>query len=396
MRDAIARLPASKIREVANAGIGCDDVLAFWFGESDEVTPEPVRQAAMRSLDAGETFYAHNLGLPELRTKLADYCSGLHAAVDAERIAVTSSGVNALMLAMQLLVEAGDEVAAVVPLWPNLTAQARIMGARVRRVALQPRHGQWQLDLDALLDAITPATRVLLLNAPNNPTGWTLSRDEQRTILARCRRTGTWIVADEVYERLYFDGGARGEPPVGAASGAGAVAPSFLDLASDADRLIVVHSFSKSFLMTGWRLGWLVLPRGHLDAIGKLIEFNTSCAPAFVQRGGMAALDIAPEFVPRLQRRLHGCRDRLIGQLQALPGVEVSHPRGGMYAFLRVHGRSDSLAFAKLLVRQYGLGLAPGVAFGDEGEGWLRWCFASRDPQRLDAGVQRLARALAL
>ena len=385
MRDAIARLPASKIREVANAALalGRDDVLAFWFGESDEVTPEAVRAAAAKSLHDGETFYAHNLGLPPLRAGLAAYLSALHVPVDAERIAVTSSGVNALMLAMQLLAGAGDEVAAVVPLWPNLTAQAQIMGASVRRIAIEPRQGRWTLDLDALREAVTPATRVLLLNAPNNPTGWTLTREEQVAILTHCRATGTWIVADEVYERLYFADDAR-------------AAPSFLDIAGDDDRLVVVHSFSKSFLMTGWRLGWMVLPRGHLDAIGKLIEFNTSCAPVFVQRGALAALDIAPSFVPALVQRLRGCRDRLIAGLRALPGVEVASPPGGMYAFFRVAGQDDSLAFAKHLVAAHGLGLAPGAAFGDEGEGWLRWCFASRDAHRLDAGVQRLAKALDL
>jgi aspartate/methionine/tyrosine aminotransferase len=382
MRDAIAELPGSKIREVANAAMGRDDVLAFWFGESDEVTPEAVRRAAADSLLDGETFYSHNLGLPELRQALAAYCSGLHAAVDVDRIVVTSSGVNGLMLAMQMLAGARDEVVAVVPLWPNLTAQAAIMGATVRRISLRPRHGQWSLDLDELRSAVTPATQVLLLNAPNNPTGWTLTRDEQRAILSHCRRTGTWIVADEVYERIHF--------------GAGPAAPSFLDIATDDDRLVVAHSFSKSFLMTGWRLGWLVLPRGHLDAAGKLVEFNTSCAPVFVQRGGLAALAIAPEFVPGLVQRLRGCRDRLVGALAALPGVEVTPPAGGMYAFFRVAGQDDSLAFAKQLVEQHGLGLAPGVAFGPEGEGWLRWCFASRDPQRLTAGVQRLAKALGL
>ena len=382
MRDTIARLPGSKIREVANAAMGRDDVLAFWFGESDEVTPEPVRNAAAHSLQRGETFYSHNLGLIELRQALADYCSTLHGAVDVERIAVTSSGVNALMLAMQMLAGAGDEVAAVVPLWPNLTAQASIMGASVRRIALRPVQGRWTLDLDCLREAVTPATRVLLINAPNNPTGWTLSRAEQVAILAHCRATGTWILADEVYERIHF--------------GAGPSAPSFLDIADDDDRLVVAHSFSKSFLMTGWRLGWLVLPRGHLGAIGKLIEFNTSCAPVFVQRGGLAALQMAPDFAPALVERLRGCRDRLIPQLAVLPGVEVASPPGGMYAFFRVQGQDDSLAFAKRLVEHHGLGLAPGVAFGAEGEGWLRWCFASRDPLRLDAGVRRLAGAIAL
>jgi aspartate/methionine/tyrosine aminotransferase len=382
MRETIARLPGSKIRDVANAAMGRDDVLAFWFGESDEPTPDAVRDAAASSLHRGETFYSHNLGLPELRQALAEYTTALHRPVDVQRIAVTSSGVNALMLAMQLLAGAGDEVAAVVPLWPNLTAQAEIMGARVRRIALRPLQGRWTLDLDALREAVTPATRVLLINAPNNPTGWTLASDEQQAILDHCRRTGTWIVADEVYERLHY--------------GAGLAAPSFLDIAGDDDRLVVAHSFSKSFLMTGWRLGWLVLPRGHLDAIGKLIEFNTSCAPVFVQRGGLAALQLAPDFVPGLVERLRGCRDRLVPQLAALPGVQVSSPPGGMYAFFRVQGQDDSLAFARQLVERHGLGLAPGVAFGPEGEGWLRWCFASRDPQRLDAGVRRLAAGLGL
>ncbi len=380
MRQAIAELPASKIREVANAGLGRDDVLAFWFGESDEVTPEAVRQAAAESLLRGETFYAHNLGLPELRAALRDYTQRLHGPFDDERIAVTSSGVNALMLAMQMLVNAGDEVAAVVPLWPNLTAQAQIMGARLVRIALLPHGGRWMLDLDRLRHAVTSATQVLLLNAPNNPTGWTLSRDDQRTILEHCRRTGTWIIADEVYERIWF--------------GAGATAPSFLDIADADDRLVVVHSFSKSFLMTGWRLGWLVLPRGHLDAIGKLIEFNTSCTPVFVQRGGLAALAAADASVPALVARLRHCRDLLVTGLSAMPGVTLHRPEGGLYAFFRVEGRDDSLAFARHLVEAHGLGLAPGAAFGDEGEGWLRWCFASHDPSRLSAGLDRLAAAL--
>jgi aspartate/methionine/tyrosine aminotransferase len=381
MRSVIAELPASKIREVANAGLGRSDVLPFWFGESDEVTPDFIREAAVRSLHDGETFYAHNLGLPELRSALSTYVSGLHRPVPAQRIAVASSGVNALMLAMQTLAGAGDEVVAVVPVWPNLTAQPVILGAQVTRVALRPQGGAWKLDLDALFAAVTPRSKVLLLNAPNNPTGWTLSRAEQEAILAHCRRTGTWIVADEVYERVYFDG---------------ACAPSFLDVAEPDDRLIVVHSFSKSFLMTGWRLGWLVLPPALVDAVGKLIEFNTSCAPVFVQRAGLAALAGAADFVPGLVQRLKNCRDTLLPQLAVLPGVQVAVPAGGMYAFFRVEGQDDSLTFAKRLVTEAGLGLAPGVAFGAEAEGWLRWCFASKDPQRLTQGVERLRRHLGL
>ena len=389
MRQVIADLSASRIREVANAGLGRSDVLAFWFGESDEVTPMAVRDAAVTSIEAGETFYAHNLGLPALREALAGYVSSLHRPVGAERIAVTSSGVSALMLAQQALVDAGDEVVVVVPVWPNLTAQPAILGARVRRVSLRAERGAWRLDMDALLAAVTSATRVLVLNAPNNPTGWTLTRAEQQVILDHCRRTGTWIVSDEVYERLYY-------PDVLPLPGQAVCAPSFLDIAEPDDRLVVVHSFSKSFLMTGWRLGNLVAPAALIEQLGKLIEFNTSCAPVFVQRAGLAALADAPVAVPALQSRLRVCRDTLVGALRTVPRVEVATPPGAMYAFLRVEGETDSLALAKWLVTEHGLGLAPGTAFGDEAEGWLRWCFASRQPQRLLQGVDRLARALAL
>ena len=380
------------IRQVANAGMGRSDVLKFWFGESDEVTPAFIRDVAAASLLQGETFYAHNLGLPELREAIAGYATSLRtegaAAIGADRIAVTSGGVSALMLAVQAVVDAGDEVVAVTPVWPNLTAQPAIMGAVVKCVSLHPAAGQWQLDMAKLLVAITSKTKLLIINAPNNPTGWTLSRAEQQTILDHCRRTGTWILADEVYERLYFE-----KTPNGAA-------PSFLDIAGPEDRLMVAHSFSKSFLMTGWRLGWLVLPPAAMDAAGKLLEFNTSCAPVFAQRGGLAALAMADSFVPGLVVRMQACRDRLLTGLQAMPRISVASPPGGMYAFFRVEGEDDSLALAKRLVADHGLGLAPGAAFGlkgeNEGEGWLRWCFASRDPARLDEGLHRLRRAIGL
>ena len=385
LRSVIDELPASKIREVANAAMERRDVLAFWFGESDETTPSFIRDAAAASLAAGETFYSHNLGLAELRDAIAGYVSSLHPAVGSDRIAVTSSGVSALMLAMQALVGAGDEVVAVVPVWPNLTAQPAILGAQVTRFALRPdAAGEWRLDVGALCRAVTNRTRVLLVNSPNNPTGWTLTRDEQRVLLEHCRTTGTWIVADEVYERVYFGDDRR------------AAAPSFLDIADTDDRLIVVHSFSKSFLMTGWRLGWLVVPPGTAPSFAKLIEFNTSCAPVFVQRAGLAALANATSFVPGLVERLRGCRDALLPLLRAIPGVQVATPRGGLYAFLRAPGSDDSLAFAKRLVHEAGLGIAPGAAFGAEGEGWLRWCFASRDPARLGVGADRLAAFLRL
>ncbi|MDP3411587.1 MAG: pyridoxal phosphate-dependent aminotransferase [Polaromonas sp.] len=411
MRQVVLDLEESLIRQVANAGMGRSDVLKFWFGESDEVTPAFIREAAARSLSEGETFYAHNLGLAELREAIAAYCSSLRcegaAPIGADRIAVTSGGVNALMLAVQAVVDAGDEVVAVTPVWPNLTAQPAIMGARVRCVSLKPVAGRWQLDMDELLATVTSATRLLIVNSPNNPTGWTLSRAEQEVLLAHCRKTGTWILADEVYERLYYEdspnGPAPGRPKPGAplvgegrspSGGNHVCAPSFLDIALPDDRLMVAHSFSKSFLKTGWRLGWLVLPAAFTTHMGKLIEFNTSCAPVFIQRAGVVALQRTDEVTPQVVAHLKSCRDTLVPLLQAAPGVELAPAPGGMYAFFRLAGQGDSFATAKRLVVEAGLGLAPGDAFSADRsaamQGWLRWCFASQDPARLREGVDRL------
>ena len=395
MRKAVLNLEESMIRQVANAGMGRADVLKFWFGESDDITPAFITGAAIASLQQGETFYTHNLGLPELREAIAAYSTGLRcpgaAPIGADRIAVTSGGVNALMLAVQALVDAGDEVVAVTPVWPNLTAQPLIMGAVLRCVSLKPVAGEWRLDMAELLGAITPATKLLIVNAPNNPTGWTLSRAEQESILAHCRRTGTWILADEVYERLYFEPTPNG------------CAPSFLDIATPEDRLVVAHSFSKSFLMTGWRLGWLVMPASMTPHMGKLVEFNTSCAPVFIQRAGLVALQRTDDVTPQLVAHLKACRNTLVPLLQALPGVEVAPAKGGMYAFFRLTDQKrfgDSLETAKRLVVEAGLGLAPGNAFmvnpGPDAQGWLRWCFASRDVDRLGQGVDRLKHWLTL
>lgn len=383
MRSTVLNLEESRIREVANAGMGRADVLPFWFGESDEGTPDVVREAAIASLQRGETFYSHNLGLSELRTAVAAYASQLHGTVTADRIAITSGGVNALMLAVQALVDAGDEVVAITPVWPNLVAQPRIMGAHVRCVPLAPDAvGVWRLEMSSLLTAVSARTKLLIINAPNNPTGWTLSEAEQREILAHCRATGTWILADEVYERLYYEPTAKG------------CAPSFLDVALPEDRLVVVHSFSKSFLMTGWRLGWLVMPPSMTPQVGKLLEFNTSCASVFTQRAGIAALEAAQDITPRVVDHLRQCRDTLVPLLQQLEDVRVASARGGMYAFFRIDGHDDSLVTAKRLVAEAGLGLAPGNAFGDEAQGWLRWCFASRELGRLEQGVERLKKWL--
>ena len=384
IRPTIHDLPASRIREVANAGLGRSDVLKFWFGEGDQVTPAFIREAAKAALDDGATFYNHNLGLIELREALAAYSNRLHTPrvpLTAERIAVTSAGVHALSLVDQALIDPGDRVVIVTPVWPNLTSMPRIMSAEVVRVALECRHGAWSLDLQRLLDAATPGTRLVLVNSPNNPTGWTMPQRDWEALLAHCRRHGIWLVSDDAYERLVYE-------PALTIDGH---APGVLGALDDDDRVISANTFSKSWTMTGWRLGWLVAPTRFIGQIGKVIEFNTSCAPPFVQHAGIAAVRDGEPLIAQTVARLRASRDLLVRGLEMLPGVEVAPPPGAMYLFFRIAGRSDdSLALAKQLVDRAGLGLAPGMAFGPEGEGYLRWCFAASEAL-LSEGIDRLA-----
>jgi aspartate/methionine/tyrosine aminotransferase len=381
-RQAVQNLPNSKIREIANAGFEVPDVLRFWFGESTRPTPGFITEAAIAALRRNEVFYCHNNGRADLRQGLVSYLNRLHGlTLGSDRISVTSSGVSALMLAMQAIISPGDRVVVVTPVWPNVAQIPAILNADVTRFSLDVKDGRWHLDTDRLLAQITPQTRLLVINSPGNPTGWTMDADSQRVILDHCRRMGVWILSDDVYERLVFDDALES-------------APSFLRIARPDDRLIVANSFSKAWLMTGWRLGWIVAPVELEGDLGKLIEFNTSCAPEFIQAAALAALSDGDSLIADIRSDLKSNRDFLTGRLGAIEGVEAPLPDGGMYSFFRITGHDESVLLAKQLLVEAKLGLAPGAAFGPEGEGWLRWCFAS-DRASLEEGASRFEHWLA-
>jgi aspartate aminotransferase len=376
-----SRFSPSLIRAVANTAMGRQNVLPFWFGESDQSTPPFIREVAIASLRGGETFYSENLGRPYLRQAISTYLTHLHRLpIGADRIAVTASGVSALMLTSQLLVAPGDRVVAVTPLWPNAVEIPKVMSGRVTCVALEVQNGRWTLPLERLLGTLTPGTRMLVLNSPNNPTGWTIQRAEQIAILEHCRRHGIWIVADDVYERLVYAGGMD-------------TAPSFLTLSEPGERLIVINSFSKAWSMTGWRLGWMVVPPAIRDDLASLLEYNTSCVSEFIQRAGVIALEQGEPYVSRLRAQLANTKAKLFAALSPLPRLQVPEADGAMYLFLRLAGEEDSVRLAKRLIEEVGLGLAPGRAFGPEGEGWLRWCYAA-DSKKIESGIERLAQFL--
>ncbi|WGS52352.1 pyridoxal phosphate-dependent aminotransferase [Paraburkholderia sp. D15] len=380
-RDTVESMSSSLIREVADSGMGRADVLPFWFGESDRVTPDYIRDAAIQSLSRGETFYPQNLGRPYLRSALSSYLTNLHGQeVREDRIAVVSGGISGLMITAQTIVDPGDRVVVVTPLWPNIAEIPKILGAEVVRVPLSVKNGAWKLDIDKLIDALVPGTRMLVVNSPSNPTGWTMEEGDVDAILAHCRKHGIWVLADDVYQRLSYD------PLV-------SCAPSFLTRYQDGDRIISVNSFSKSWLMTGFRVGWVVAPPAVISAMAKMIEYNTCCILEPSQRAAQAAILHGEATIQTLRIELVSNRKILVEGLRKLPGVEVPDAGGGMYAFFRIAGVRDTTALAKKMLEVSGLGLAPGAAFGPEGDGWLRWCHAV-SAEKLKEGLSRMARVI--
>ena len=377
VRPVVAAMPFSRIGQVAMSALGDPSVIPLWFGEGDLPTPSFICEAAAAALRAGQTFYTFKRGIPELRRTIAEYLSGLYAKpVTEERVIVTSSGMSGIMFMCQALVEPGDNVVIVSPVWPNIHDAATVLGGEAREVALDARaEGGWRLDLARLMAACDARTRAVFVNSPGNPTGWMMNREEAAELLAFTRKRGIWLVADEVYARLVYDGRRA--------------APSLLDHAEPEDRVVVINSFSKAWAMTGWRLGWLVAPKEIQDVADKLVEFNTSCAPPFLQQAGITAIRDGEEFVAEMVARCRRGRDLLIQGLQRFRRVHVAAPEGAFYAFCRVDGVSDSLAFAKEILARCKVGVAPGAAFGQGGEGYLRFCFASA-PERLAGALERL------
>src|SRR5471032_61948 len=377
---AISGLPETPITEVAVSVFGEPDVVPLWFGESDLVTPGFVREAAAKGLQGGETFYTWQRGLPELRASLSAYTERLYGIkCPPDRISVTTGGMQAILLACQLLLDPGDNVVIVSPIWPNITSAVKLMRGEPKYVALDRTvAGGWKLDLERLFDAVDERTRAIFVNSPGNPTGWTMSSDEQHALLDFAKKHGLWIMADEVYARLIYTR---------------AVAPSFLEIAGPDDPVLVINSFSKPWAMTGWRLGWLTHPASLGDQIAKLVQINTSGVPAFLQRGAIAALEKGDDFVKQMVDRCRTGGELVFQRLSGLPRVTISRPEAAFYSFFSVDGVTDTMAFCKKLAKEYKVGTAPGEAFASGGQGNIRLCFAS-SAERLSKGLDRIESAI--
>lgn len=381
IRAQIRDLHTDNIAVLAKRARELGDVVPLWFGEGDLVTPAFIRDAAKKALDDGETFYVPNMrGLARLNEALSDYQSHWHGRpIALDRTTVAPGGMQALYMALELLVDLGTNVVYVAPQWPNIHNAIHLIGGEPRPLALDFDKG-WRLDLDKLFARCDARTRAIFLSTPANPTGWTATREEMQALLDFSRRTGIWIISDEVYARLYFDGD---------------IAPSILQVAEDGDRVIAVNSFSKAWAMTGWRIGWLTHPSAVADQLGAMTQYINSGTAAMIQAGATAAIRDGEPLVAQIRDRIKAGLDLAYEKLPQIPDIILPEkPPGGMYAFFALEGEADSRAACERILETARVGLAPGYFFGESSRAFLRMC-TFRDIEQIRTALDRMVDAMA-
>lgn len=380
----VTQVPHSRIRELAEIAMSMDGVLRLYFGESNLPTPDYIKQAAIRAMQDGFTFYTENAGLPSTRRALATHYQKHHGVeLDPMReIVITASGVQALNLGIRCALDPGDEAIALTPAWPNGSANAMLANATVHEIPHPLCGDRYRIDFDALERTVNSRTRLLIYTSPSNPLGWVATEQEQQALLDFARRHNLWLLADEVYDRLYYAGAHLGEP-----------VPSILRKATREDSVMVVHSFSKSYCMTGWRLGFLIARRDLAAKATQINEFVVSHAPSFTQKAGETALAEGEGELLRMLERLKENRDLCLEALAGIPGMTVPKPDGAFYVFPRIDGLTDSFGFCRRLLEETRVGLAPGVAFGAGGEGSVRICYAA-ERSILEPALERFSKFL--
>jgi hypothetical protein len=380
----VANVPYSRIRELAEMAMSMDGVLRLYFGESNLPTPDYIKQAAVRAMNEGFTFYTENAGLPSLRRALAGHYRKLHSVEldPAHEIVVTASGVQAINLAIRCVLNPGDEGIVLTPAWPNGSANVQLCNAVVHEIPHPLCGERYRIDFEALERTVNSRTRLLVYTSPSNPLGWVATEQEQQGLLDFARRHGLWLMADEVYDRLSYAGARLGE-----------AVPSILRMATRDDAVMVAQSFSKTYCMTGWRLGYLIARRDLAAKATQINEFIVSHAPTFTQKAGETALaDGEPELL-RMLERLKESRDLCLSALDGIAGITVPKPDGAFYLFPRIDGLTDSFAFCRRLLEETRVGLAPGVAFGAGGEGSVRICYAA-ERSIVEPAMERLTKFL--
>lgn len=358
------------IMEVANFGRNFQKetgkhVYPAWFGEGDTETSKLIYDKTIESLVKGKTFYTYQNGIQELRSEISRYMNEIfNINTKPENHSVVTGGMMGLRLICDLIIDSGDEVVMVGPVWPNIRSSVLLKKGNIKEISLQLKDGEWFLDYDKLIRSITSKTKMVFVNSPGNPTGWEMPKSQQERLLNHTRDVGCWLVADEVYHQITYN-----DLP----------SPSFLESSLASDKLIVINSSSKSFNMTGWRIGWITHPEELSSHIAKLVQITTTGVPEFLQDGLIAALQNYKIITNELRINLKKSRDIMFNRLVSWNQVECSVPNAAFYAFFKVKGVKDSLEFSKKLILETNVGVAPGIAFGQSGEGHIRICFAAKE-----------------
>lgn len=381
LRAQLRDLDTENIAELAVKARALGDVIPLWYGEGDDVTAEPIRAAAKRALDENKTFYVPDMrGLPALTDELSTYLTRLYGRpIAVDRSTVTPGGMQALYLGLSLILETGTNAVFIEPQWPNIARTIFMLGAEPRPVPLR-FDTDFRLDLDRVFAACDARTRAIVLSTPSNPTGWTASAEELAALLDFSRRTGIWIVSDEVYGRLFFARDA---------------APSTLEVAGDEDRVLVVNSFSKAWAMTGWRIGWLNHPAGVATEVAAVTQYMNSGTAAPIQAGALEALRNGEPVVAAIKAKLGDGMTLAYEKLSRCSAFSLpDEPRGGMYAFFALRGEEDSRAACLRVLEAARVGLAPGFMFGGTARRFMRLCVL-RERAQLERALDRLVEAFA-
>ncbi len=365
IRPELTAVPESPLVQIATLAEAMPGSIKLCYGESDMPTPSFITEAAHRAALEGHTFYTHIAGYEALRQAIGTKVRQLHSVDYAENeVAVTVGASMAIFAAVRACIGAGDNAVIVSPAYAIYANAVTLCGGESRFAPLANAEGGFALDVDRIRALVDRNTRLLMVNSPSNPTGWMITREEQAALLELAEAHDLRILADEVYERITYEVD---------------VAPSFARLAGDKERLIIANSFSKTYCMTGWRLGWAQASAAMIRAMTTGVEFMTSNASAPVQQAGIAALRDGDTYVAELRTHFAARRQQVVGALSEIPGIRLAMPHGSFFAFFTVDGVTDSASFALELLRETGVALAPGSAFGPGGEPFVRLCFASSE-----------------
>ena len=354
------------------------EIIHLEIGEPDFDTPAHIKAAAVRALEEGWTHYTPAAGIPALREAIADYIRRTRGIpVGPEHVVVVPGGKPIMFFAILALVEEGDEVIYPNPGFPIYESMIRFVGARPVPLRLRMEN-EFRVDVEELARLITPRTRMLILNSPANPTGGVLTREDLEAIAELCLKHDLVVLSDEIYSRILYEG-----EHISIASFPGML-----------ERTIILDGFSKTYAMTGWRLGYGVMPEPLAEAVTRLMINSNSCTAAFTQIAGIAALTGPQDEVDRMVAAFRERREVMVEGLNRLPGFRCLKPKGAFYAFPNIEGTGmSSWELAHYLLEEAGVAVLSGTAFGEYGEGFLRLSFAN-SIENIQKALERIEKAL--